>query len=344
MPTTSTRSTRSCRSHNTPTSELVVHSLEMTSRRPSGGVYDEGFQRTTSKPAIFFKILTDKDIEEREKARRLRRETILREIVTQEAEWMSAQWRRLRSKRIELKERQMREVILDELHEMWMSGQCLRHPNHVDPEIRGEVNDISEESILRRRLFRGCHREFVNRIEGLRVRRATGIAGRRRRSEGVEITSNFREEYNRHNVLNTITWTAEEIQIYYECMIKHNVWPFRYPQIEQDQSKYPANEYTRWIQTMETQLGTSNKASFSQRDMFVTQEEQMRTSNFPSLPDLSTISQGPSGNLSESEVSRTKVDSKSFVHDHFNENVIDSDRMCHVINTDNEDVDIYYDL
>lgn len=220
---------------------------------PSGAFKGDNFKRTTTKPSIFFKILTDEDIDERERERKEKRERILREIVSLEAARVAEEWRRLRKKKVELKERRMREVIFRELSEMWNSGQDIQHPEQVDPHIRGDSGQLSEESALRKRLFYGCFREFVNNNNSLFhnnnllrnhvYEQKFGFRNyHKQRYQPAEQThSNVQMSRVHHghihglerrsscsNIFNSMTWTAEELRIYYECMIKHNVWPLHY--------------------------------------------------------------------------------------------------------------------
>ena len=160
-----------------------------------------GFAQTTSKPSVFFKILTEQDVEDRRKARQEKLYRAAVEIAQLEARRNAEEEHRLRRRELEQKERRLRALIMDELRSLWKKGHVFQIPEQVNPYLRGECGSDPEENEIRRRLFHGCFYEFCN---GLR-------------------SSRKRPMHKRRTILETVTWTAQEIKLYYECMARHQI-------------------------------------------------------------------------------------------------------------------------
>ncbi|XP_022671704.1 uncharacterized protein LOC111260283 [Varroa jacobsoni] len=232
--------------------ELIDSDTDGLNHRQYKSPLECGFKQTEAKPAIFYKILCDEDIRIREQIRIEKRRRIAQEVsVFVKAEHrpivneLEQQRRRIPNKNeIEFKERRMREVIFNELKDMWRSGHYIDRPENVHPFIRGDSGEFSEERALRRRLFRGCFREFVNDCRNPTKRNNLGMSyptspygdGHHHYHQSRIPDSHFRNRERHHHdyrhgpdrsrsVLESITWTAEEVRLYYECMAKYNVRP-----------------------------------------------------------------------------------------------------------------------
>ncbi|XP_028966558.1 uncharacterized protein LOC114828064 [Galendromus occidentalis] len=160
-----------------------------------------GFAQTTSKPSLFFKMLTDQDVEDRKRVRQEKLHRAAKEIAQLEARRCAEEKHRLKRRELEQKERRLRALIMDELRSLWKKGHDFQIPEQVDPYIRGECGSDPEENDIRRRLFHGCFYEFRNRLQSSR--------------------ESLKRE--RRTTLETVTWTAQEVKLYYECMARHRI-------------------------------------------------------------------------------------------------------------------------
>ncbi|OQR72606.1 hypothetical protein BIW11_10278 [Tropilaelaps mercedesae] len=220
--------------------EIIDSDNDLLNQKQLKSPLECGFKQTETKPAVFFKMLTDEDIKMREQTRRERRERIAQDVTAlakTKSRPSSFERRRRFHNEIELKERRMREVIFNELSEIWRRGHYLDRPENVHPFIRGDSGELSEESALRRRLFRGCFREFVNDCRNTRKRPHPsqsypmppyGHQYQQRIHEHFQQnheSERYRIGERPRSVLESVTWTAEEVRLYYECMAKYNVRP-----------------------------------------------------------------------------------------------------------------------
>lgn len=179
--------------------ELIDNDRE--SRKQLKSPLECGFVQTTTKPSVFFKILTDQDVEDRKKARQEKLHRAAVEIAQLEARRCAEEKHRLKRRELEQKERRLRALIMDELRSLWKKGHVFQIPEQVDPYLRGECGSDPEENEIRRRLFHGCFYEFCHRLQ----------------------SSRKRFKHNRRTILETVTWTAQEVKLYYECMARHRI-------------------------------------------------------------------------------------------------------------------------